>query len=629
MLTAETAQTSTNFTINIPGPTAMFHVPAAGQIYDISRPVVTGEFSGIATPVTLSLTLDGEPVEAELGDNTLVEVGNNTSTYTPFTYTPVDPLDDGEFTLVAVATDANGKTAKATAIFTIRLPVPTVLLDSPLAGGIYDHTYRHISGEFTGVHPIVVDLMVNGTAVEAMVDGNEFTYDLSEKLAEGEHTVFVKITDANNNTAQATTKFTVVYPEASVSIDSPVAGDTYDHTYRHISGEFMGVGEVVVSLSIDGTALEAMVDGNEFTYDLSDKLTEGEHTVSVSVEDENGETAQASSTFLVVYPEASVSLDSPLAGGIYDHTYRHISGEFMGVGTVAVSLSIDGTALEAMVDGNEFTYELSDKLTEGEHTVSVSVEDENGETAQASTTFTVVYPEASVMISSPVAGDIYDHTYRHITGEFVGVGEVAVSIMLDGEAVDADSISVEGNEYTYMLPDKLTEGDHMVSVSVEDENGETAQATTIFSVVYPDASVMISSPIAADTYDHTYRHISGEFTGVGNVVVSLSVDGTAVAAMVDGNEFTYDLPDKLTEGEHTVSVSVEDENGETAEASSTFLVVYPEASVSLDSPVAGGIYDHTYRHISGEFMGVGTVAVSLSIDGTALEAMIVGNEFHL
>ena len=46
--------------------------------------------------------------------------------------------------------------------------------------------------------------------------------------------------------------------------------------------------------------------------------------------------------------------------------------------------------------------------------------------------------------------------------------------------------------------------------------------------------------------------------------------------MVDGNEFTYDLPDKLTEGEHTVSVSVEDENGETAQASTTFTVVYPK-----------------------------------------------------
>jgi hypothetical protein len=51
-----------------------------------------------------------------------------------------------------------------------------------------------------------------------------------------------------------------LYIPMSVSISSPVAGDIYDHTYNHISGEFSGVGEVTVSLMIDGTAVDAMVD---------------------------------------------------------------------------------------------------------------------------------------------------------------------------------------------------------------------------------------------------------------------------------------------------------------------------------------------------------------------------------
>jgi hypothetical protein len=87
---------------------------------------------------------------------------------------------------------------------------------------------------------------------------------------------------------------------------------------------------------------------------------------------------------------------------------------------------VDDTAVEAMVDGLEFTHTLAEKLTEGEHTVSVSVMDENGETAEASTTFSVVYPDVSVSISSPEPGDTYDHTYNHISGEFSGVGEVTV-----------------------------------------------------------------------------------------------------------------------------------------------------------------------------------------------------------
>ena len=461
--------------------------------------------------------------------------------------------------------------------------------------------------------------MVDGDAVEAMVDGNEFTFDLSDKLAEGEHTVSVSVEDANGETAEASTTFSVAYPEASVSLDSPVAGGIYDHTFSHISGEFMGVGAVAVSLMVDGDAVEAMVDGNEFTFDLSDKLAEGEHTVSVSVEDANGETAEASTTFSVAYPEASVSLDSPVAGGIYDHTFSHISGEFMGVGAVAVSLMVDGDAVEAMVDGNEFTFDLSDKLDEGEHMVSVSVEDANGEMAQASTTFSVVYPEASVSIDSPVAGGIYDHTFSHISGEFMGVGAVAVSLMVDGDAVEA---MVDGNEFTFDLSDKLDEGEHMVSVSVEDANGEMAQASTTFSVVYPEASVTIDSPAAGHTYDHTFSHISGRFTGVGDVEVVLTVDGTAVPTqMVGDNGFEAESPE-LAHGDHTVSVEVTDANGETARADTTFTVDVPGPSVAILSPASGQTYEHGEPIIRVEYTGITDVNVTtFTINGEDVEGI--------
>ena len=606
-----TAEAMTEFTINIPGPSVVIHSPAGGQMYDHGTPEISWKATGAAEIASVTLTINGDAVELADGASS---------------YTPDSMLGDGEYTAVVTATDANGKSAEATVVFSVFHPEPTVSIQSPTAGGTYDHEFSHIAGEFSGVGDIAVSLMVDGEEVEAMKNGNQFTAELSEKLSEGDHMVTVTVTSENGKTAQASASFSVVYPEATVSISSPVAGDTYDHTYGHISGSFMGVGEVSVTLMVDGEEVVPEVDqeNNTFTHDLSDKLSEGSHTVSVSVEDANGETAEASTTFSVVYPEASVSISSPVAGDTYDHTYGHISGSFMGVGEVSVTLMVDGEALEAMVEGNSFSHNLADKLSEGSHTVSVSVMDSNGETAEASTTFSVVYPEASVSISSPVAGDTYDHTYGHISGSFMGVGEVSVTLMVDGEAVEA---MVEGNAFSHTLSEKLSEGDHTVSVSVEDANGETAEASTTFSVVYPEASVSISSPVAGDTYDHTYGHISGSFMGVGEVSVTLMVDGEAVEAMVEGNAFSHTLSEKLSEGDHTVSVSVEDANGETAEASTTFSVVYPEASVSISSPVAGDTYDHTYGHISGSFMGVGEVSVTLMLDGEAVEAMVEGNEF--
>jgi hypothetical protein len=171
-------------------------------MYDISKPVITGEFSGVAMPVSLSLTLNGAVVAAEVSGN-------------EFTYTPADALDDGEYTLVAEATDANGKTAEATAIFSIRLPVPTVAVESPEAGQVYDHGKPVITGTFSGAAPIAVALSIDGEAVEAVVnDNNEFTYTPAEALSDGEHMIAVMVTDANGRTAETSAVFTVklIYP---------------------------------------------------------------------------------------------------------------------------------------------------------------------------------------------------------------------------------------------------------------------------------------------------------------------------------------------------------------------------------------------------------------------------------
>jgi hypothetical protein len=206
-------------------------------MYDISKPVITGEFSGVAMPVSLSLTLNGAVVAAEVSGN-------------EFTYTPADALDDGEYTLVAEATDANGKTAEATAIFSIRLPVPTVAVESPEAGQVYDHGKPVITGTLSGAAPIAIALSIDGEAVEADVnDNNQFTYTPAEALSV-------------------------------------------------ITGTFSGAAPIAVALSIDGKAVEAEVnDNNQFTYTPAEALSDGEHMIAVMVTDANGRTAETSAVF--------------------------------------------------------------------------------------------------------------------------------------------------------------------------------------------------------------------------------------------------------------------------------------------------------------------------------------------
>ena len=684
--------------VDIPGPSVAIISPAAGQMYDISKPVIHGEFSGVAAPVSLSLTLNGASVEAVVSGN-------------EFTYTPADALDDGKYTVVAEATDANGKSADATVIFSVRLPVPTVAVESPEAGQVYDHGKPVITGTFSGAAPIAVALSVDGEAVEADVnDNNEFTYTPAVALSDGEHMVAVEVTDANGRTAQTSTAFMVDIPGPSVAIISPAAGQMYDHgmpvisvessgvaepvtvsvmvnekaatanddgtyspatalgdgeytivatakdangktaeatvifsveipgpsvainspsagqMYNHdmpvVRGEFTGVGDVTVSLTVDEKEAKAEVADNGFTYTPEQGIGEGEHTVAVEVTDANGKTAQATAIFTVEFPMASVMLLSPAAGHTYTHGMPAITGEFIGVGDVEVKLTVGTNDVEAEVDGNQFSHTLADALGHGEHTVAVEVTDANGETAKTSAVFTVDIPGPAVAIISPAAGQMYDHGMPVISVESSGVAEpVTVSVMVNEKAATAN------DDGTYSPATALGDGEYTIVATAKDANGKTAEATVIFSVEIPGPSVAINSPSAGQMYNHDMPVVRGEFTGVGDVTVSLTVDEKEAKAEVADNGFTYTPEQGIGEGEHTVAVEVTDANGKTAQATAIFTVEFPMASVMLLSPAAGHTYTHGMPAITGEFIGVGDVEVKLTVGTNDVEAEVDGNQF--
>ena len=548
-----TAKTTTDFTVNIPGPTVMIHVPDAGQMYDISRPVIQGEYSGVAAPVSLSLTLDGEVVPAIVGDN-------------EFDYTPVDALDDGEYKLVAKVTDANGKTAEATAIFSIRLPVPTVVIHSPHAAQVYDNGKPIIAGDFSGAAPIAVTLSIDEMPVEPVVnDNNQFTFTPTEELSDGAHTVVAEVTDANGRTAKTSTDFTIDIPGPTVMIHVPDAGQMYDISRPVIQGEYSGVAAPVsLSLTLDGEVVPAIVGDNEFDYTPVDALDDGEYTLVAKVTDANGKTAEATAIFSIRLPVPTVAIHSPHAAQVYDNGKPIIAGDFSGAAPIAVTLSIDEMPVEPVVnDNNQFTYTPAGALSDGAHTVVAEVTDANGRTAKTTTEFTVDISGPTVAILSPAAGQEYEHGKPVVRGEFGGETDLEFTLTLEGEVVPA---TVVDNTFNYTPDPSLDDGEYTLVAKVTDANGKTADATVIFSVKLPVPTVAILTPAAGQILDHGKPVITGTLSGAAPIAVALSIDGNAVEAEVnDNNQFTYTPAEALSDGEHMIAVKVTDANGRTAD----------------------------------------------------------------
>ncbi|MDE0088803.1 MAG: Ig-like domain-containing protein, partial [Candidatus Poribacteria bacterium] len=607
-----TAQTSTTFMVDIPGPTVAINSPAAGQMYDISKPVVTGEFSGVAAPVSLSLTINGEAVEAVVSDG-------------GFSYTPAEALDDGEYTVVAQATDANGKSAEATVVFSIRLPVPTATIVTPAAGQVYDHGMPIIQGNFSGAAPVEVSLSIDGEAVEAMVnENNEFTYTPAEALSDGEHMVAVEVTDANGRTAQTSTDFMVDIPGPTVAINSPAAGQMYDHDMPVVRGEFTGVGDVTVALTVNGKEAEAKVEGNGFTYTPAEGLGEGEHTVAVEVTDANGKMAQATAIFTVEFPMASVMLHAPAAGHTYNHGKPAITGEFTGVGDVAVKLTVDGKDAKAEVSGNQFSHKLANALGHGEHTVAVEVTDANGETAQTSAVFTVDIPGPTVMILSPASGQTYDHGGPVIRGEFSGMTDVEVTTFtVNGEDVEPEIN--EDNQFTYTPDPVLGNGEHTVFVEVTDANDKTAQASVVFNVKLDSTPPVISevSPSGLvtlnkqDTLDENFAiTIAAVITEAESAITSVKyiIDGQLPANSypVERAGSKFEVTESFTPGTHSIKLMVTSEGG-TREFSWQFTL-----EVDKSAPVISSITPTGTIHA-----GLPVVSVSATDDSGVEEMAIV------
>ncbi len=278
-----TAQDTVSFTIDTSTSVAI-STPTDGQALQ-SLTQVTGTAEPGATVV---VTIDGTVV----GTTTADQDGN-------WTLTLDAPLDDGNHSLTATATDAAGNTAQATVTFTVDSHTSAaVTITAPLDGSTVTGV-TELSG--TAEPGATVVITIDGTVVgttTADQDGN-WTLTLDAPLDDGNHSLTATATDAAGNTAQATVTFTVdSHTSTAVTITAPLDGST-------VTGvtELSGTAEpgATVVITIDGVVVgttTADQDGN-WSFTLDAPLGEGTHSVTVTATDSQGESSQVSISFTI------------------------------------------------------------------------------------------------------------------------------------------------------------------------------------------------------------------------------------------------------------------------------------------------------------------------------------------
>jgi RHS repeat-associated protein len=197
---------------------------------------------------------------------TEVSVGGVPATVTGGTWAATIPLNEGDNTLTAVASNAFGS-GQAQIIVKRDTTAPVVTITVPPNGAVYTSEPIGVFGSVADASPITA-LQVNGVPISA---GNSFAHIVSLTL--GTNEIAVIATDAAGNVGQASS--TVTFEGLMVEIDSPADFTTTTSANATIAGH---VNDASASVTVNGVA--APLSGTSFTASVP--LASGSNTVTAT-----------------------------------------------------------------------------------------------------------------------------------------------------------------------------------------------------------------------------------------------------------------------------------------------------------------------------------------------------------
>ncbi len=562
---------------SLQAPTASILSPSDGDVFIQGQNIL---FSAVGSDP------DGEIVSWQWSssiDGTFYnQAGGNSSTFF------FDSLSVGSHLITLTVTDNDG--LKYVDTFTITInpdsgASPTASILSPSDGDIFRQG-QDIVFSGLGSDPDGTVVAYRWTSdIDGVIGDNE-TFNVSS-LSIGTHLITLTVTDDDNNTGTDSITIKVIADDVpTASITSPADGEIFTQGSEI---HFSGVGDnenitgYVWSSSLDGT----LSSGSD--HFSTSSLSVGDHTITFTVYDDDGQSASDTITISVVPPLApTASIISPVDEADYR---ENASIHFEGFGSDADGsiVSYQWTSDVDGVIGDSPVFDSSN-LSIGYHTITLTVVDDSGLTASDSVRIAVK------PLQAPTASIIYPENGDHF--------KVGTNITFLGSGSDPDgqivewlwSSSIDGlfgteKEFSY---DGLSLGKHDITLTVVDNDGLRYTDTfTIWIVIDPLLSpdVNITSPTDGSVFEQgTPILFDSSVTDDGSITHyswTSDVDGP----LDSGSGIPASFSKNLSLGHHLITLSVTDNDNMTGSDSVEVWVVPPSApSVDIISPVDGATY---------------------------------------
>lgn len=393
----------------------------------------------------------------------------------------------------------------------------------------------------------------------------------------------------------------------AVTIATPVDGSaTRDATPTYSGTATPGL---VVTVVVDGVTVGTVTAGPDGAWSLTptDPLADGPHRVTASVS-AGARTASDTADF-VVDRSTTVAITSPAEGS----TIRDATPEIRGTGEpgASVVVTVDGMLVGTTTVGADGTWVVSvpSSLANGPHDARAEATDALGNTADATSTFTVD-ATTTVEIDAPASGSTTRDDTPTITG--TAAPGARVEVRVDGMLVGTVTAAVDGT-WSVEVTTPLADGTHTAEATATDGDGNVATDTSTFTVD-------TGTTVAITEVDG--RTVRG--TGEPGARVVVTIDGTSYGPATVGSDGTWsvDLGAPLAPGTYEVTAAATDGAGNTATDTETVTVVEPspDAGIGVDAGFDAGTRDGGAAD-AGSVVDAGAADAGVgALDGGALDA---------
>lgn len=621
------------FLVDVTNPTGSFAAPLARTNSSTPAAVVRYADAGSGIDVaSIAIALDGTDVTALFAITSEEAAG---------TLSPA--LTDGEHTLTATFRDRAGNSGSATSTFVVDTVAPVGVFTAP-ANDTFVNTATPAlrftyTDDGTGVDP------ANAHVFLRTPDGAEtdvtarFTFATAEAtgtiaanapLGEGTHRLRAVVPDLAGNTAELLASFEVDTVAPTYVLDVPAPGsflaDATPFFLIRYADERSGLDLGTLNVRIDGvdrTSLFAVTD-TDARATLPQNLTEGVHTVQIALFDRAGNRASADTlrfTVDTINPTAAVvqpAHNSVTGTATPALRVTYSDGTGSGVDPASVRVTVDGVDVTATltVTATEAAGTLA-ALADGPHTVAVTALDWAGNSAGASSTFTVDTGKPAITIVEPEENAFTASATIAVAGTVTDA--TAVTVKVNGVAA-----TVTGTSYTAAAVPLPAEGAVALTATATDAAGNQSSASVTVKVDRTKPAVKITSPADGTYIKGSSTEVTGTLADASPAIVTVNDS----PALVTGGTFTAVV--NGADGPLVVKATALDaaNNASTDSITITFDTTAPvitvEPAVATSQPLA--TIRGTIADISPVTLKVGDAAVPVSPAGAFAHDVALASE---